>query len=470
MSNLLFVGRRVQAGLLCCLLVLLCVSTAVGDPKPLSKEDQEKVDAAIDKGVAFLKKAQTKNGDFEGKMFIGENLVGQCALPAYALLESGVPAEDPVIQKAAEYIRARAPKITNNKTKCIYDLSLAILFFDRLNDPKDKKMIESLALRLIASQHRSGGWTYNCLSLSEQHEKEIVKHLGMLRKQMKDSKETRNKALESVAVPEKLRELTVFQPSNAQFLTETPGTLTGMTDNSSTQFAMLGLWAAQRYGIPVEPTFEIMVERFEQTHYPSGMWTYLIGDFMPQQSPSSNCSMTCVGLMALAIGRGLQLPSSGSPVDAEKDVHVLKGFATLARVIGKPTGQMGKYKPYQDVYFLWSLERVGMLYNIPEICGKDWYRWGAEILVANQTKRESMRGCWPGIAVNGSGMNYAPMLSTSFALLFLKRSHPMKDLTPKLPFTAEGLNRGVARLRRSDKCPIHPSGEKSSEASSQKHP
>jgi hypothetical protein len=35
---------------------------------------------------------------------------------------------------------------------------------------------------------------------------------------------------------------------------------------------------------------------------------------------------------------------------------------------------------------------------------------------------------------------------TSFALLFLKRSHPLKELTARLPFKAKELNQGIARL------------------------
>ena len=79
----------------------------------------------------------------------GENVQGwaffggtKAALPAYALLEAGVPANDPVIQKAVEYLR---PKVIT--TDFTYEISLAILFFDRLNDPRDKKLIQTLALR-----------------------------------------------------------------------------------------------------------------------------------------------------------------------------------------------------------------------------------------------------------------------------------------------------------------------------------
>src|SRR5262249_3508894 len=43
-------------------------------------------------------------------------------------------------------------------------------------------------------------------------------------------------------------------------------------------------------------------------------------------------------------------------------------------------------------YFLWSLERMAVAFGLETIGGKDWYNWGAEILLANQ----SPNGGWEG--------------------------------------------------------------------------
>ena len=163
MTSIHTLGLRRREIFLVAVLVLASATPAAADPKPLTKEEQAKVDKAIEKGVAFLKKVQTKQGDFGWKMFpINLYQVGQCALPAYALLESGVPADDPVIQKAAEFLRPRIPLCHHT-----YELPLLILFFDRLGDPKDKKLIQACALRLIAGQRRSGGWAYSCPILKD---------------------------------------------------------------------------------------------------------------------------------------------------------------------------------------------------------------------------------------------------------------------------------------------------------------
>ena len=163
--------------------------------------------------------------------------------------------------------------------------------------------------------------------------------------------------------------------------------------------------------------------------------------------------MTCVGLIALAIGRGLKLPTPGSPIASGTDVHLLRGLSALARRIGKPTGEMHNRREMEDLYFLWSLERAAMLFDLLDVRGKDWYRWGAEILVVNQKKD----GWWPDPPFEKKPpprIAYRATLCTSFALLFLKRSHPMRDLTAKLPFTAKELNKGIARSRPNDKFPV----------------
>ncbi len=450
----------VRAASACIAALVLFVSPTLGDPKPLSKEEQAKVDAAIDKGVAFLKKAQTKNGDFGWKFVDDERwIVGQCALPAYALLESGVPAADPSVQNAAEFLRR--PVLLTDST---YDLSLAILFFDRLGDPKDENLIKMCALRLIAGQHRTGGWSYKCPTLNGKNAQDLLKNMNLLAKRMNRGSTTRDAALGGIEIPSALQIITVFQRRN-QLAWHEPGKtpddmgreknsiiLDGRSDNSNTQLALLGLWAANRHGIDLLPVFELSVERFERFHvFPNGYWMYNL-DF--ELSAASRKSMTCSGLIALAIGRGLKLRTPGAVDDEKKDVHVLRGFAALSRRIGKPLSDMKHQHVLEDHYFLWSLERVAMLYNMQTIADKDWYKWGAEILVTNQFKY----GWWPAPTISKRAIprdhgDYKPLINSSFALLFLKRSHPMIELTPKLPLTSEKLNEGIARLRSRDTYP-----------------
>jgi hypothetical protein len=444
-------------GLLACAVLLACATAVHAEVKPLTKEEQTHIDDSIARAVAFLKGAQTDRGGWNWRMYRdGRFQAAQSAMPAYALLESGVPAGEAVIQKAADYIR---PKIL--VSDYTYEVTLALLFFERLGDPRDKKLIETLAARLLAGQHYTGGWSYRCPLLDDKAETELLTVLRQLQKEMKSKGQTREQALVRLEVPLALRWMPVFRPASALIWKEPPGTreaildsasrasVDGRTDNSNTQFAMLGLWTAQRQGVPVEPSFELMVARFERSHsYPDGAWWYTLDE------EGGTRSMTCVGLMGLAIGRGLKLTTPGN-ADAKRDIHVLKGLAALGRRVGKPAYRMHGSIPFHDLYFLWSVERVAMLYDLQAIGDKDWYRWGAESLVANQNKG----GWWTGASpqpewIGRKNYDYKATLSTAFALLFLKRSHPMKDLTPKLPLVGKELMEGLAGLRPDDKYPL----------------
>ena len=75
------IGLRAGACLLCCAFVLACAPSASAEPKPLSKEEQAKVDKAIDRAVDYLKRSQTKDGDWP-RNWPKSYAVGQCALPA----------------------------------------------------------------------------------------------------------------------------------------------------------------------------------------------------------------------------------------------------------------------------------------------------------------------------------------------------------------------------------------------------
>lgn len=76
-----------------------------------------------------------------------------------------------------------------------------------------------------------------------------------------------------------------------------------------------------------------------------------------------------------------------------------------------------------NYYFLWSIERVGVLCNLDTIGGKDWYRWGVNLLLPAQRPD----GSWLGRGNGGS-----PVIDTSMALLFLKRSDLLPDLRQSL--------------------------------------
>ena len=150
------------------------------------------------KGMDYLKSQQLKDGSWT----FDKHEVGITALCTLALLENGVPETDPIIEKGMRFIRKNTKDLTQT-----YDLALTVLLLSRTGNRKDRALIRTLSARLIAGQCTSGGWTYSCPKVSS---------------------------------------LIFTNPERRPKPKKSPG------DNSCTQFAVLGLWAASRTGIKIE--------------------------------------------------------------------------------------------------------------------------------------------------------------------------------------------------------------------------
>jgi hypothetical protein len=448
----------------------------------LPPQEQEQVNKAIDSGVLWLKKHQEQNGSWGQRI----HPVGLAALPALTLLECGVKADEIYIQKAAQHVRKAIPTL-----RTTYELSLAILFLDRLGDPADKKLIQTCALRLVAGQSPAGGWTYVCPMLSTKEEGDLLTVMrarrpknaldlfiggpggsaplgflgrdanapldksiqgdptgdskllpeggakaldegGTLGKALdkdRPSPQAYKKALERL--PAKLRNLPSLQPPQKSHKLPSFDT----SDNSNTQFAILGTLAAGRHGVPLERVYALIVHRFHRSQLPDGRWNY--NYFLPPRYLDVRPAMTGSGLLGLAVQYGLAADPARGKTGRLDDPDVEKGFKYLSEFIGKPLGatrpRTRRNQTEVNLYFLWTVERCGVLYNRRQIEGKDWYPWGVELLLDHQVTD----GSW-----NSGGYFTGPPITaitdTCFALLFLKRANLAKDLTKKLEFFMEG--------------------------------
>jgi hypothetical protein len=397
----------------------------------------EKVDEALRRAIAYLRERSERwltNSRFP---------LGYASLPGLALLEAGVEPSDPVIEKAAKRVRELAPSSTHT-----YEVGLAILFLDRLGDPADVPLIRSLALRLIAAQGPQGGWTYTCPLVTNAEPKLLAAlektrpdpHLGIpLARETgkglldlpiplagnKNDKEKPTPKATGLVMPFEI------QDEGAKLVRDLPDSFRRMPifgrgfdesggvhgDNSNSQFALLALWTARRHGVPVERSLLLADQRYARTQGKDGSWSYT-------GRGSGQPAMTCVGLLGLAVGHGSLLGSatSSSAAAGVDDPAIRKGLEALARSVGSPTDPPERAQ--LNLYFLWSLERVAMLYRLPTLGGKDWYGWGANILL----KRQQPNGSWDGSVYPGHD---AP-LDTAFGLLFLRRSNLVQDLTDRL--------------------------------------
>jgi hypothetical protein len=211
-----------------------------------------------------------------------------------------------------------------------------------------------------------------------------------------------------------------------------PGFQNTRDDNSNSQFAMLALWAARRHDVPTESSLALAKKRYLTTQNDDGGWGYMIGG-----ANQTRPAMTCVGLLGLAMGHGASEEAMRAAkadgkaprlkdVDLKEQAAIEVGLRALGHFVGRPANTI---PPSEDLYFLWSVERVAMLYNLKTIGNKDWYGWGVSILLPGQEKD----GSWKSKPYPGHN-NFMPMatVDTSFALLFLKRSNLVQDLTENL--------------------------------------
>ncbi len=173
-------------------------------------------------------------------------------------------------------------------------------------------------------------------------------------------------------------------------------------DNSNSQFAVLGLRAAQEAGLPAPTSVWKKVRKYFRAGQRSdGGWGYSLS------SAHSYGSMTAAGIASLIICDMEEPRRIRWCGQYAYDMDVEKGLRWFGRrfTVRQNPGQGSR----NLLYYLYAVERVGVLSARRRLAGRDWYREGAAALVAMQ-RRE---GCW------GSGVMSLP--ETCFALLFLAK-------------------------------------------------
>ena len=399
----------------------LAVAVSAGASPAARAVDPEAIDKAVDRGLEFL-----HSRDALANVPDVMQPVGATALVGLTLLECGAGADDPAVRHAAEVVRSAAPGM--NQT---YTLSLSILFLDRLGDPNDEPLIQSMAVRLMGGQNSAGGWGYPCPDLAESEVRRLTSVLQHPAEAGRDAPRD-EKGPDGKPVKRTVKDLPKeIQDQIAHINTAALDTTTGLGDNSNTQFATLALWVARRHGLPVDRALARIEQRFRATQSADGGWSYMPNPVTGAAPPpgfmgGSSATMTCAGLIGLAAGQGATAEAAaekGKPgPDLAADRGVKKALALLGTAVGAPVGKDGPVPTVggKSFYFFWSLERVGVILDLDTIGGHDWYAWGSEILVANQGADGSWHGEYPQVA------------DTCFALLFLKRANVARDLTSAL--------------------------------------
>jgi hypothetical protein len=314
------------------------------------------VERAIKNGVRYLIKQQRPDGSWPE---IDEDAkTGTTSLVTLALLTAGEAVDSPSISKSLEFLRKYDP----GQLDSVYSVALQTMVFAAATPKQDIIRIQANVDWLQEAQLKPGdqalwpgSWSY------------------------KMSK-------------------------------------TRHGDNSNSQYALLGLYAATEAGVKVkEDVWKLAREYWQRYQLRDGSWAYT-----PDANNGMTASMTCAGISSLVIS-GLKRFQGAEKLVGEHgvencgkgttDKHLENGINWLSTHFAVDqnfgAGHQWKY------YFLYGLERTGRLSGVRFFGNHDWYREGAEELVHEQ---DPLDGFW-----RGQQYERYPVISTSFALLFLAK-------------------------------------------------
>jgi hypothetical protein len=267
--------------------------------------NDKQIKEAIDRGVAYVKSLQRQDGSWPFQES------GMTSLAGLTLIECGVPTHDPSIQSAATFVRNAI--VTEDRT---YSVALAIMFLDRLGEAVDVSLVEALGARLLSGQFADGGWTYRSGTELLGGQKDRLKEAVLRRVDSKDRKAptTEQRRAPTDISPETKGEIDNIVRRGPIAGANAGGGVGGLNgeivqrpDNSNTQFAVLGLWTARRYGVPVQDALDRVEKRFRTTQNSDGGWGYMLPtanlNGRPTFDPnaSSTSAMTCAGLIGMAM-------------------------------------------------------------------------------------------------------------------------------------------------------------------------
>ncbi len=348
---------------------------------PTTDDLDDRVDEAIAQGIAYIRERQRDDGTWVDPRS-SSYVLGMTCLASLALLENGVDRDDPAIARALRAVLPRAARCDRT-----YEAALTILFLSRIQGGSTDRydpLIDRLSARLQAGQF-NGGWSYGI----------PVERGGFdLETDLRPDREERSERIED-------RE---SDRLNLDFSRGRRYRQGGQIDNSNTQFALLGVWAANRVGSPADTSLAALDSHFRSTQNGDGGWGY-----HPRFGNAP--AMTCAGLMGLAIAsarpeRSERLTSKALGRDLAAD----PAFQRALQRVGRDARD--RINASAPIYYLWSLERVCVALGLRDLDGFDWYRAGATELL----RRQLRNGSWPT-------QRWGVEADTCLALLFLRKAN-----------------------------------------------
>ncbi len=386
-------------------LVALCPAGAQEKPKPVpahAKVDQVKVDEAIDRGCKYLLSSGGIQRQFGwGKRHQPEAQQAHAELILLTLAHSGFYAEgDAVIQQLLEMI-------TKKQIGSTYTASLQAMALQKINPRKYQARIVQCAQFLADNQCSNGQWDYG-EPANFDPPKEEPAPVATGGAKPGETPRPKGEVGKTHALPRIPVQKKKTGPPNG--------------DNSNSQYAALGLRACLDAGVVVEPrVLQQARSWWVKSQNRNGGWGYN-GNGVHDESGEVNeggVSNSSYGSMTAGAVGALCIYDYYLGQSFRNDPSVGKGLEWLAA--NYDVKRNPRKKEFFYLYYLYALERAGILFGTEKIGSHEWYPDGAVHLLATQM---------PGGAWDSGDKNHKEIaVDTCFAILFLRRgTQPLKPV------------------------------------------
>jgi hypothetical protein len=372
---------------------------------PPPKVDPKKVDAAVKKGVLYLVSQVGALSPAAAKDPVKECRTEEFVL--WTFVHAGVSETSPVFRHLFKSVTEAEPKRT-------YEAALQAMILEELDRVRYQGRILQCAQFLADNQCPNGQWPYG---ESVPPSKDVPTTAIPL--------PTPSRSSGSSSTGERQKPLVVQRLKVAP---RKNGPAEG--DNSNSQYAALGIRSCVDAGVDFpEDTYRRARKWMKGSQHSAaggaGIGVATGGE--PSAPPAGWCYMgknhdghNAYGSMTVGAIGALAIYDTLLGEDWRKDPAVASGISWMAKNFsvagnpGPPSERWCKDTHYGHFYFLYGLERAGVLCRTEWMGRHPWYSEGAGFLLANQDRD----GSWSG-----------NIYDTCFAILFLKRAtHPLEDV------------------------------------------
>ncbi|HEV3027745.1 MAG TPA: hypothetical protein VG457_09245 [Planctomycetota bacterium] len=380
------------------------------------KPDPKKIDEAINRGVSFLRGAERPR--------YPDRQIASCdELVLWTLVHAGVPESDALFQELLK-------STLEGPLERTYKVVLQAMILEELDRVRYQGRIAQCAQFLADNQCGNGQWSYGAAS-------EFTKDVPT------------GTPLKSGVATDGARPRSVGAPADGRFWQKPKVLATiaikkmkegpGEGDNSNSQYAALGLRACFDAGVQLpKETVELARKWWRESQNDGGKGkkgrpnvATSASDAGAPAEPAGWCyggkthGHSAYGSMSAGAVGALVIYDHLLGEKAKADPWTLAGLAWMGQnflVTDNPgPPEWGEGKPgYMTYYYLYAMERAGILFGTEVLGGHRWYSEGAEHILRTQKPD----GSW-----SAGGPEANSTWETCFAILFLKRAtRPLEDV------------------------------------------